>query len=303
MKTTNKHNIPDYLVAYMKQRRYSKGASRVSVTDLIRAPRIGILNEFFDEHMEEDVTDRVWALFGTAVHSMLEQAGDETHLAEERLFLDVNGWTISGGIDVQELGMKNGFMQVAVNDYKVTSVYAIKSIKPEWEAQVNSYAELVDANKEFKPVSLRIIAFLRDWRRAEVDRQSDYPPAPVQVIEIPLWDKETRVAYLEERVRVRQQAEFAFAMGEPLPLCSDEDRWMRGGGLAVLKPGNKNAYRVFQDRALAEEFLAKKKLSLKSGGDTVVIEERIGEPIRCKQDWCGVAEFCEQWQQEKSKYE
>ena len=76
------------------------------MTQLIDSPRKQILNRAHSEDITEDCVDRLWSVFGTAVHNIFERYGDEESVVEERLFVDVEGWTISGAIDLQEKNTK-----------------------------------------------------------------------------------------------------------------------------------------------------------------------------------------------------
>jgi RecB family exonuclease len=71
--------------------------------------------------MEQDVVDFLWSRFGTAVHNMFEDNVEADNLiTEERLFQDIEGWNISGAIDLQEVDADGS---IGVKDYKVTSVW------------------------------------------------------------------------------------------------------------------------------------------------------------------------------------
>ena len=53
---------------------------------------------------------------------------------------------------------------------------------------------------------------------------SDYPDSPISVIDIPVWDTETQKEFIEERVKLHQEAEADFLINRELPLCSEEER-------------------------------------------------------------------------------
>ena len=126
-KFTNKHGLPEPLVRALTSNKYSRGDARMSITSLLGSPRIHALKEKHHADIEEDVMDRLWSVFGTTVHNMLEEgsAGLDDYIAEERIFTEIDGWKISGGIDVQH--MKDG--SVGIRDWKVTSAYAVMNAK------------------------------------------------------------------------------------------------------------------------------------------------------------------------------
>ena len=285
MRYTNKHQLPQTLVNLTERDGYTKGHARISVTTLIGSPRVSILRARHDDEIEVDVADGIWALVGRALHHVAEAGADEQHLSEERLFTDVNGWTISGGIDLQILS--DG---VSILDYKFTSAWAVMNAedKSDWEWQLNVYAWLVRRVKGMEVKRLQICALIRDWRRREAELKSTYPQAPAQVIDIPLWSYEQQTAFVEERVRVHQEAAAAASLEHDLPECTDEERWIRGDKWAVKKRGAKRAIRVFDSEAEANAF--------RGEVFDMEVEHRKGEPIRCTGNYCRVNQFCDQYQ-------
>ena len=86
---------------------------------------------------------------------------------------------------------------------------------------------------------------------------------------------------------MHQDAQINYDLAQAFPPCSDEERWKRGEAWAVKKKGNKRAQRVFDNEASAGEFMKDK--------ENLEIEHREGEYVRCKGDYCGVANFCSQF--------
>ena len=62
--------------------------------------------------------------------------------------------------------------------------------KPEWELQLNIYGWLVNKVKKLNVKKLQICAMIRDWNRRGIQNSSDYPKAPVQIVDIPVWKDE-----------------------------------------------------------------------------------------------------------------
>jgi hypothetical protein len=284
MKITNNFNIPEPLYQHALKDGYSKGRSDYSVTEIISAPRVQILRRKHWNEMTEDVADTLWRMLGTALHSVAERSQVENHTSEERLFVDVDGITLSGAIDLQR--EEDGAIEIT--DYKFTSVYSLKSIKPEWEQQQNIYAWLVEKVKGQKVSGIRICAILRDWTRREADNSATYPQAPIQVVDIPLWGAEKTEQYVKERVELHRQAKVSADWGDDLPLCSDEDRWVRPTVFAVKKEGGKRAIKLFEIKSDAE--------ALAKDTPKGYVEERVGESVRCTQNYCGVNQWCSQYQ-------
>lgn len=281
MKLTNKFGLPDTVVKALTRSEYTKGESNRSVTQIIDSPRVRILRQENWENMEEDVSEKMWAVLGSAAHKMFEETGDDKHITEERLYTEVDGWVISGAIDVQRIEEEG----VTVIDYKTTSVWSVILGKKEWEYQLNCYAYLVRHAKQAKVKSLKVIAILRDWRAKDAEQKEDYPKAPIVEIDIPMWTDAEQDAYLHSRVELHQKAEFDRLTGAELPECSEAERWAKPNIWAVKKTGNKRAIKLYDNESAA-------KADLLAGQE---IEFRRGESTRCTNNWCRVNAWCSQY--------
>ena len=284
---TNKHNLPQTLVNLAESRDYSRGNSHRSITQLIDDPQISVLRMINENRITEDVGDTFWANLGSALHHITEKGADDKHLVEERLFVDVEDWTISGAIDVQRLEDDNS---ITIMDYKFTSVWAVKNPKLDWERQLNCYAYLVEANKKVKIKELQIICFLRDWNRNNAKRDINYPQQQIVVVPIKLWDFEERSKYVADRVRTHQEALQDYMNGKDMAECTFEEMWKREDTYAVKKKKNKRALKVFEIETDAKEF-AKEK------GEEYEVEFREGVAVRCEDNYCKVNQWCPQYQQ------
>jgi hypothetical protein len=290
MKTTNQFNLPDPVFKALTNDTYTTGDSNRSITTLIDSPRIRIQKSELSEVIYEDASEKIWSILGTAVHNIFEDHAEGNYLSEERLFVDINGWKVSGAIDIQKTEDDGS---VTIMDYKCTSVWSVIFDKVEWHNQLNAYAYLVRKAKKVKVNKLQIVAVLRDWKKREAQMKDDYPYAPIMIVDVPLWDEAVAAEYVEGRVKLHQDAEFSRLVGEDLPLCSDKERWMRDTKYAVKKKTVKRAVRLFDSLEDAQTFFQKEGF-----GDAYVIEERVGEPIRCAQNYCRVADHCDQYQKE-----
>lgn len=287
MKITNKFNLPETLVALASRDYYTKGRADYSVTEIISPPRVQRLRKQHYHEMEQDVADMLWMLLGTALHVVAERSEIVGHTNEERLMVGIGDVMLSGAIDLQ----KDDEDGITVIDYKFTSVWSLLNDKPEWEYQQNIYKYLVERVKR-KPVkSLRICAMLRDWSRMEASVKPDYPQAPIQMVEIPMWDYADIEKFIEKRIELHQDSKVNADWNEELPLCTDEERWMRTTKYAVKKEGRKTAVRVFDTEEEAQELL--KEMPEKDKG---FIEIRKGESVRCTGNFCGVSQWCTQYQ-------
>jgi hypothetical protein len=283
MKVTNVHNVPQPLVTLAEGKYYSKGKSDYSVTELMSPPRVQRLRARHDDGMVSDVSEMLWPLLGSALHVVMERGETEGWVSEERLFSELDGVTISGAIDLQE----RTFAGVNIVDYKFTSAWAVMNEKIEWEQQLNVYKWLVERVKKTPVRALRICALIRDFNRHET--KEGYPKAPIHMVEIPMWDAVKAEAYVRERLDMHRQSKLASDFGEPLIECSPEERWMSETTYAVKRDGRKTAIRVFKTLEEAKELAGKEK---------GYVETRLGESKRCAGNYCGVAQWCDQYQAE-----
>lgn len=283
MKITNKYNVPETLVALASREYYSKGKSDYSVTEIISPPRIQRLRRKHHDEMEQDVSEMLWSLLGSALHVVAERGQHEGYTTEERLYAEIDGVILSGAIDIQKSTPEG----ILITDYKFTSAWALRQDKFEWEAQQNIYAWLVRKVKKTPVVGVQICALIRDWSRREAAVKADYPQAPIQVVDLPLWDNERTESYITERLNAHRESKVAADWETELPFCTEDERWMRETQYAVKREGRKTAIRVFDNEQEAKDLAEKEK---------GFVEIRKGEAIRCTGNFCGVNQWCSQYQ-------
>jgi hypothetical protein len=286
MKITNKFNLPETFLNIMHRPTYSKGKAHLSATELITAPRLVQLRKAHMDEIESDVTENVWSIFGTAIHGILEHGKADNHVVEERITTTLEGWTISGAIDLQII---NEDGSVTINDYKTTGAWAVMNEKIDWELQLNIYAWLVEKVKQMPVQKVEIVAIIRDWSRRDAESRQGYPDAPIKVIPIHLWPFEVREAFIIERIKEHSNAEMDVEMGESLPPCTPEQMWEKPTSYAIMKEGNKRATSVHASILEAQEALT----TVKGKAEIVT---RPGERTRCE-TFCQVNSFCNQYQQ------
>jgi hypothetical protein len=287
MKVTNNFSLPETIVNVLARPQYSKGKANLSVTELMSSPRIVQLKRKHWEELTEDASDMVWSLFGTAIHNILEHGKDEHHIVEERVFIQVDGFTISGAIDLQEV-YEDG---TVLSDYKTTSAYSVVNQKIDWEYQLNCYAYLLHKAKGVTIKKLQIVAIVRDWARRDTVREG-YPKAPIVVIDIPLWPVERQEAYIKQRIHLQESAFFDIEVGSDIAECTPEEMWEKPEYFAVKKDGGVRAKSVHEKQEDAERALAQANEKAKKG-ETFLIEHRPGARTRCE-GFCQVAAFCSQ---------
>jgi len=297
MKLTNKTGLPEPIVNAIKNDGYSNGGADFSVTGLLRS---GYMNHLYKEHADglvEDASDRIFSLLGQAVHGILERSAlilksDESsigkavcitrmvvrnmllrkpkdYIVEKRLFADIDGYKVSGQMDV--------IHNKTIQDYKITTVYKLNDTS-DFEKQLNIYRLLCHLNG-IEVDKLQANMIFRDWSKMKAIRDHNYPQTQVAIIDLPVWSLDETREFVSARI-AEQVAKTP---------CTEKERWSRGGNYAVMKKGAKRAVKLFDDKESAEQFMPTHKDSSK-----LYIEYREPEYIRC-QHYCAVSEFCEHY--------
>lgn len=276
---TNLQGLPQPIVDAITNDPYDSGASDISITRLISPVRqVELIRRHADE-ITEDASDRIWAIMGQLGHSILERAAkdkngkDSGNIAEKRLFAEVQGWKVSGQVDL---------ISGVLTDYKFTSTYAVKEgVKTEWVQQLNLNRWLAHKNG-IAVEKLEIIAILRDWSKPEAMRNPDLPQAQVIVLPVEVWSLEAAEAFMEQRVWLHQSARAA--SDADLLECSSEEMWERPEKYAVKKIGGVRASKLYDTEREA-------RAAVKQGQE---VEHRPGERPRC-QSYCSASPFCSQF--------
>ena len=276
-KITNRYGLPGAIVEAIKEDPYDPGKKTdISATGLLSPPRQKALMYAHGNELVEDASDRIWALIGQAVHSVLERA-EPSALTEKRLYMDIDGWKISGQYDRMTLRQKT------LQDYKVMSVWEIiYGLKKEKEEQLNILLQLAAENGYNKITNLEIIGIFRDWQKTKAKFDKKYPQSQVKRIQVDVWPEEKRIAFIKERVQLHKDARIS------LPQCTADERWATPDKWAVMKKGRKSAVRLLSSEEEAELYIKEKNVA---GG---YIEHRRGESKRCE-SYCPVVNFCEQY--------
>ncbi len=279
---TNNTNLPQPFVK-MAEDHYEIKPKRYSVTTLLKPVREILLNRRYNDVIEQDCSDMIWALFGQATHAVLEKYSvGKTEFAEEKLEYKLdNGYTVSGVIDLYDMEKSE------VVDYKTASVWKIiKRDFEDWRKQGLMYAWLLHKNG-LPCDNVIFYAILKDHSASKVKREADYPKSNIFKYEFPITDAE--VAEIDGYIRDKID-EIIIYENKPdneLPLCSLEDRWNDGDKYAVMEKGKKKAKRVLDSEEDAELY------KMNNGGD--YIEKRPGEDKKCN-DYCRCCTKCGYWQ-------
>ncbi len=287
MRLTNLYGLPESLVSVITSKNYDLTQSdplRIGVTTLNNPPRIRQLSVRHWGSLEEDVSEQLFRILGDSVHYILAKTDQDKRLIEEKITEVIDGITLVGKPDLYDDDLKT------IEDYKVTVVWSVKTIKSDWITQLNCYGWMLrkagfEVNKAF------INAILKDWSKTELLRfGGDYPKIPFKRIEIPLWTFEEQEKYIKERIALYKST--LNLLDENLPICTPEERWTGEDKFAIYKGKNKKATKLCLSMTEAVDYVEKTK------DKTYKILKREGIDKRCT-EYCSVNMFCSFY---KNKY-
>ncbi len=281
MNITNKLNLPTPLVS-MAMENYQVQPNEYRVTSLLKGIRETILERRHANEIEQDVSDMIWLLFGTAVHNVLEHhiEGDK-ELTEERIKAEINGYVLSGKFDLYNDETET------VSDYKTCSVWkVIYGDYTDWRRQLLIYCYIL-RSIGFHASHGEIIALMKDYSKKDSKIKENYPQFPVQKIEFHFTDEDFAgiEVWLSDTFDEIRRCENL--PDDKLPICTPEERYNSGDKYAVMKNGRKTALRVLDTEDEAKACMESMK------GD--YIEKRCGEDKKCN-EYCNVNKFCSYYQ-------
>jgi hypothetical protein len=232
--------------------------------------------------MTDDVSNRIWALLGTAVHKLLEIETPDT-FTEEYFSVPVGSMNVTGRVDCYDM------TNAIIHDYKTASVWkVIKGDFADWRKQGLIYAWLL-TKQGFPVKECRFTAILKDHSKSKAKYDSSYPQVPTYVYQFTVSDADLKETEKMIYAKVEELEKAKDLPDDKLPMCTEHERWSKPTTYAVMKEGRKTALRVFEEKELAEQYLA----SLEE--KKAYIEERKGSDPKCE-EYCSCCEWCEYWQ-------
>ena len=276
MKVTNKLNMPAAFVNAVSTARHN-AAGCFSATTLNKGAKEIILSDRHFDEITVDAADSVWAVWGTAVHALLESQPDN-NFHEESFKVPVSNSFVTGQVDSYD--MENG----VINDWKTASVWKVQfNDFKDWRAQGLTYAWLLQqSGLEVK--KCRFVALLKDHSKTKAKTDSSYPQSPVFIYEFDVTaaDMEETAARILAKV---QEIENAYELDDDaIEPCSAEERWADGEKWAVMKNGRKTAIKLFDNSADADAMAGEM-------GNAYYVEHRPAISRKCG-DYCNCKDFC-----------
>jgi len=276
MKISNRLHLPEGIVKAVSTDKHNEPGC-ISATTLIKGVKEVLLTERHWNELTDDVADRIWAIWGTAVHSLLEHEG-ENEFSEVNMSHEVNGITVTGRIDNYDIA------KGVICDYKTASVYKIKVGNfDEWRLQGLIYAWLL-RNNGLKAERCKFIALLKDHSKTDADRDRRYPQNPVYVYEFPVTLTDIIKIDRYIRVKVEEYTRCQELPDDEIVACSADERWEKSPKYAVMKTGRKSAVRLLDSQSDADRMAAEL-------GKAHYVDYRQGESTKCRH-YCLCSQFC-----------
>ena len=299
MNITNKSNLPEALVKLISPNKHNE-PGKLSATTLLKGVREIILTDRHWDEMTDDVSDRIWAIFGTSVHAMLKQEAPE-EFTEEYLEFRFGGplenFFLTGQVD--NYNMATGI----ITDYKTASVWKWKfNDFRDWDIQGLIYAWLLRQNG-FLVKGIRFVAFLKDFSERDAQRDDGYPQSPAMIHETPMSYYDHLPGTAEGGIadyilaRFYQYKDSVTKTDEELPDCTDLETWAKPAKWAVMKDGRKSALKVCNTEEEAQQVV--NDLGDQKG---ISIQYRPGERLKCER-YCLAAPFCNTYKKYLSQKE
>ena len=276
MKVTNKLNLPAAFVNAVSVRRHNEPGC-FSATTLNKGCKEIILSDRHFDEIEVDAADQVWAVWGTAVHAVLEKQPDN-NFHEESFKVPVGNGFVTGQVDSYD--MENA----TIYDWKTASVWKVQFADfDDWRRQGMTYAWLLkQSGLDVKKCVF--IALLKDHSKSKAKKDPSYPQEPVYRYEFEVTDEELQQT--EARIIAKvAEIENAYKLGDDdIEPCSAEERWADDEKWAVMKNGRKTAIKLFDISADADAMAGEM-------GNAYYVEHRPAISRKCG-DYCACKEFC-----------
>lgn len=275
---TNKLNLPEVFTKIYEDK--APIPHRYSVTELLKPTQeIRLFRQNYDR-IEEDASECITRLFGSAVHKVFEENSNSNE-AEVKLEVPFGEDTLVGIID----NVKDD----TISDYKTcTSTKVSKKDFNDHELQIKIYALL--RFKKFGIITRNGILYylIKDWSKIKAAYSSDYPQSPIYIHKFNIKDSDydETEKFINNKLKDINDNICGFT-------CSDEERWYTGTKYAVYKKaGDKKASIVCDTEEEAHGYITNKC------GGSGEIEVRKGKYLKCEL-YCNCNKFCNQYKEEK----
>ena len=283
MKVTNRLHLPEAFVKAVSVERHNK-AGCYSATTLNKGTKEIILQERHWDEFTTDAADNVWAVWGTAVHALLESQPDN-NFHEEKFKVPVCNSFVTGQVDSYDME------HATIFDWKTASVYKVmKQDFSDWYKQGMTYAWLLKQSG-LDVRRCRFIALLKDHSKSKAKTDSTYPQSPVFLYEFEITPEELKQAGARITAKVAEIEAAEKLSDDEIAPCTAEERWADGDKWAVMKNGRKTAIRVFDTEIDAENCAGEL-------GNSHYVEHRPAISRKCG-EYCLCKDFCSFYKKEQ----
>jgi hypothetical protein len=276
MIVTNKLHLPEAFVKAVSVERHNEPGC-YSATTLNKGTKEIILSDRHFDEITVDAADSVWAVWGTAVHALLESQPDN-NFHEESFKVPVSNSFVTGQVDSYDME------HATICDWKTASVWKVQFADfSDWYKQGMTYAWLLKQNG-LDVRHCRFIALLKDHSKTKAKNDSSYPQSPVFIYEFDVTPEElaeTRDRILNKVLEIESVNKLDDDNIEP---CSAEERWADGEKWAVMKNGRKTAVKLFDNSADADAMAGEM-------GNAYYVEHRPAISRKCG-EYCNCKDFC-----------
>lgn len=276
MQVTNRLGLPAAFVHAVSTERHNAPHCYSATTLNKGAKEIVLTDRHYDE-ITVDASEQIWAVWGTAVHALLESEKDD-NFHEERFKVAVGNSYVTGQVDSYD--MERGI----INDWKTASVWKVQFADfADWRAQGLTYAWLL-TKSGLEVKKCRFVALLKDHSKTKAKHDASYPQSPVFVYEFDVTAED--LAATEARIISKvTEIENAYKLGDDdIEPCTLEERWADGEKYAVMKNGRKTAVKLFDNQQDAEAYAGEL-------GNSHYVEHRPAVSRKCE-DYCSCCDFC-----------
>jgi hypothetical protein len=271
--------LPSAFVNIAKEEHERKD-KHYSVTEILNGTREILLKRRHWDELTEDVSDMIWAIWGSAVHKLLEEH-DKESMTELKMKYEIrDGYYLTGQCDLYNVN------QYTIEDYKTASVWKIvNSDFEDWRKQGLMYAWLGVKNG-YIVNEVKFYALLKDWSVSKARYDKNYPQQAIFTYSFKVDTAALRE--IEDWVRLKFEDLIINedTLDSELPVCTEKERWTTPTKWAKMKEGRKRAVKLYDKKVEVEE--------------PYYIEERKGEDKKCE-SYCLVNGKCSYWKEKEAK--
>jgi len=279
LKITNHKNLPSAFVNIAEDE-HERKTKHYSVTEILNGTREILLKRRHWDDLTTDVSDMIWAVWGSAVHELLEKH-DTTNITELSLKTEIkDGYYLTGRCDLFNEDKHT------IEDYKTASVWKVVNEDYEdWHKQGMMYAWLALKNGLIVN-EVKFYALLKDWSVSKARYDKNYPQHPIYTYKFDVDSSALREIESFVRTKFDDLIINEDTLDNELPVCSEKERWATATKWAVMKKGRKSAVKLYENKEDLPDVL-----------HPYYIEERKGQDKKCE-NYCLVNGKCSYFKKE-----